>query len=247
METNEIRETLRQMLLLLGGHGVPVGAGGSGMRACQCGHDPVDHHGIDPVVGCTRRGCDCDHTCTEAQGWADVGDLHEIDWNDGIADLRPRTGNVGPDNREGVGTGADEGATGQDTGTAWVTRSTDCPEAPAQAHPLAAELVCINPRDTSARRPCACGIALTGVETEHGSERAVIAHAAYPDECRVLPSDASLSDGECETCPTCGTLAAARADPDRGEAVVAVRNCVTCSGRGVWMDEPCGDCARRNA
>jgi hypothetical protein len=36
-----------------------------------------------------------------------------------------------------VGTGAGEGATGQDTGTAWVTRSTDCPEAPAQAHPLA--------------------------------------------------------------------------------------------------------------
>lgn len=36
---------------------------------------------------------------------------------------------------EGVGTGADEGATGQDTGTAWVTRSTGCPEAPAQAHP----------------------------------------------------------------------------------------------------------------
>jgi len=39
--------------------------------------------------------------------------------------------------REGVGTGAGEGATGQDTGTAWVTRSVDCPEAPAQAHPLA--------------------------------------------------------------------------------------------------------------
>jgi len=40
-------------------------------------------------------------------------------------------------NRGGVGTGAGEGATGQDTGTAWVTRSVDCPEAPAQAHPLA--------------------------------------------------------------------------------------------------------------
>ncbi|MGB4345786.1 MAG: hypothetical protein WBJ21_05250, partial [Burkholderiaceae bacterium] len=37
---------------------------------------------------------------------------------------------------EGVGTGADEGAAGQDTGTAWVTRSADCPEAPAQARPL---------------------------------------------------------------------------------------------------------------
>lgn len=35
----------------------------------------------------------------------------------------------------GVGTGAGEGATGRDTGTAWVTRSKDCPEAPAQAHP----------------------------------------------------------------------------------------------------------------
>ena len=33
-----------------------------------------------------------------------------------------------------VGTDAGEGATVQDTGTAWVTRSTDCPEAPAQAH-----------------------------------------------------------------------------------------------------------------
>lgn len=42
-----------------------------------------------------------------------------------------------PTDREGVGTGAGEGATGQDTGTAWVTRSADCPEAPAQAHPLA--------------------------------------------------------------------------------------------------------------
>ncbi|GEP33867.1 hypothetical protein NSZ01_16350 [Nocardioides szechwanensis] len=30
-----------------------------------------------------------------------------------------------PEDREGVGTGAGEGATGQDTGTAWVTRSTD--------------------------------------------------------------------------------------------------------------------------
>lgn len=38
---------------------------------------------------------------------------------------------------EGVGTGADEGAPGQGTGSAWVTRSADCPEAPAQAHPLA--------------------------------------------------------------------------------------------------------------
>jgi hypothetical protein len=35
-----------------------------------------------------------------------------------------------------VGTGAGDGATGQDTGTAWVNRSTDCPEAPAQAHLL---------------------------------------------------------------------------------------------------------------
>lgn len=38
---------------------------------------------------------------------------------------------------EGVGTGAGEGAPRQDTGSAWVTRSADCPEAPAQAHPLA--------------------------------------------------------------------------------------------------------------
>jgi hypothetical protein len=37
---------------------------------------------------------------------------------------------------EGVGTGAGDGATGQVTGAAWVNRSTDCPEAPAQAHPL---------------------------------------------------------------------------------------------------------------
>lgn len=38
---------------------------------------------------------------------------------------------------EGVGTGAGEGAPRQDPGSAWVTRSADCPEAPAQAHPLA--------------------------------------------------------------------------------------------------------------
>jgi len=37
---------------------------------------------------------------------------------------------------EGVGTGAGEGAPRQDTGSAWVTRSEDCPEAPAQAHSL---------------------------------------------------------------------------------------------------------------
>ena len=38
-----------------------------------------------------------------------------------------------------VGTGAGEGAPRQDTGSAWVTRSADCPEAPAQAHLPAAE------------------------------------------------------------------------------------------------------------
>lgn len=38
------------------------------------------------------------------------------------------------ESRGEVGTGAGEGATGQDTGAAWVTRSGDCPEAPAQAH-----------------------------------------------------------------------------------------------------------------
>lgn len=145
------------------------------MRACQCGHDPVDHHGTDPMVGCTRPGCDCDHTCTEAQGWADVGELHEIDFTDSVSDLPMRSGNVGAASREST---------------------------------------------VSIARPCACGIALTGTETEHGSARTVIAHVAYPDECRVLPPDASLSDGEYETCPTCGTLAAVRAahpDPDRGE------------------------------
>ena len=44
-----------------------------------------------------------------------------------------------PPRPEGVGTGAGEGAPRQDTGSAWVTRSADCPEAPAQAHPLAAD------------------------------------------------------------------------------------------------------------
>ena len=48
-----------------------------------------------------------------------------------------------------VGTGAGEGATGQDTGTAWVTRSEDCPEAPAQAHLSAA--------DDSDAALCPCG------------------------------------------------------------------------------------------
>lgn len=47
---------------------------------------------------------------------------------------------------EGVGTGAGEGATGQDTGTAWVTRSADCPEAPAQAHPLGPDVAEHDPR-----------------------------------------------------------------------------------------------------
>jgi len=44
-----------------------------------------------------------------------------------------------PPRPEGVGTGAGEGAPRQDTGSARVTRSADCPEAPAQAHPLAAD------------------------------------------------------------------------------------------------------------
>jgi hypothetical protein len=57
-----------------------------------------------------------------------------------------------------VGTGAGEGATGQDTGTAWVTRSVDCPEAPAQAHPLAATdlpgVACFDHRWVGVVRDC---------------------------------------------------------------------------------------------
>lgn len=53
-----------------------------------------------------------------------------------------------------VGTGAGEGATGQDTGTAWVTRSEDCPEAPAQAHLPAGEVAC--PRCGGSMRFCEC-------------------------------------------------------------------------------------------
>jgi hypothetical protein len=57
-----------------------------------------------------------------------------------------------------VGTGAGEGATGQDTGTAWVTRSTDCPEAPAQAHlPAATDLqgvACFHHREVGVVRDC---------------------------------------------------------------------------------------------
>lgn len=36
--------------------------------------------------------------------------------------------------RDTVGTGAGEASTGQDAGSDGVTRSMDCPEAPAQAH-----------------------------------------------------------------------------------------------------------------
>lgn len=62
--------------------------------------------------------------------------MHEHEW----ADLDPHglvvTCVFSPaETVEGVGTGAGEGAPRQDTGSAWVTRSADCPEAPAQAHP----------------------------------------------------------------------------------------------------------------
>ena len=47
---------------------------------------------------------------------------------------------------EGVGTGAGEGMPRQDTGSAWVTRSADCPEAPAQAHFQAASRIATDAR-----------------------------------------------------------------------------------------------------
>ena len=31
------------------------------------------------------------------------------------------------------------------------------------------------------------------------------------------------------------------------EQALADDECATCSGRGVWMDEPCGDCAEATA
>ena len=55
---------------------------------------------------------------------------------------------------EGVGTGAGEGAPRQDTASAWVTRSTDCPEAPAQAHPLVGRL---SEAEKDALRGASCG------------------------------------------------------------------------------------------
>lgn len=62
---------------------------------------------------------------------------------------------------EGVGTGAGEGATGQDAGTAWVTRSEDCPEAPAQAHPLGPDgFTPLAPASTCST--CGCGVAGDG-------------------------------------------------------------------------------------
>lgn len=64
-------------------------------------------------------------------------------------------------NSEGVGTGAGEGATGQDIGTAWVTRSADCPEAPAQAHPLGPDgFTPLAPASTCST--CGCGVAGDG-------------------------------------------------------------------------------------
>lgn len=83
----------------------------------------------DPTAGEHRRasnGPDALDTCTGC-------DWESWDTAPSFAD-HPGAGD--PKNSEGVGTGAGEGATGQDTGTAWVTRSADCPEAPAQAHPL---------------------------------------------------------------------------------------------------------------
>ena len=70
------------------------------------------------------------------EGMADALVVAGRDVNDLIAKHRKADHH---ETREEVGTGAGEVAPRQDTGSAWVTRSADCPEAPAQAHPLATD------------------------------------------------------------------------------------------------------------
>lgn len=72
--------------------------------------------------------------------YANPGSGRDIDKAQAVADCAEELRVLLPDDtkdREGVGTGAGGGATGQDTGTAWDTRSTGCPEDRAQAHLLA--------------------------------------------------------------------------------------------------------------
>lgn len=101
------------------------------------------------VQTCTQLGChdgrylSRDHLCVCAEiAWADttaalevLARLSERSTNGRLRDSIAAVRSALWDGLDGeVGTGAGEGATGQDTGTARVTRSVDCPEAPAQAH-----------------------------------------------------------------------------------------------------------------
>lgn len=64
------------------------------------------------------------------------------------------------------------------------------------------------------RKPCSCGIASAGAETVHGGE--VIAHVAYPDDCKVkTEKDRCCCDpegpclgvpGESDACGACLVL-----------------------------------------
>lgn len=100
---------------------------------------------------------------------------------------------------EGVGTGAGEGATGQDTGTARVTRSEDCPEAPAQAHPLGPDgFTPLAPESVeNARRAEQAERRAEDAEAEVERLRDVLAEVrrAFDLQCPPMPADQYVDRG----------------------------------------------------
>jgi len=50
------------------------------VTTCDCGHEPIDHHGVDPDDGClgvashSLPPCPCRLTCGEAEAVANAGD-----------------------------------------------------------------------------------------------------------------------------------------------------------------------------
>lgn len=210
-------------------------------------------------------GCDCTELCSmgpTCPGGMLAGLPDSGCWR------TPATPKIGGE----VGTGADEGATGQDTGTAWVTRSTDCPEAPAQAHLpghdvgadvalTEAELIAlgfqtpgsggllqerieriiavrVGAAKAESLREFATSALPAGGAVARPAPGATLGHAPYVDDGGTYcgwATDREVINGCGEAWP-CSTVRSPRAGTPT--------ECVTCSGRGAWMDEPCGDCAR---
>jgi hypothetical protein len=139
-------------------------------HVCQCADEAYDRlHGVDGHTqadrGVALPGFATDRLFDQRDDAIERARRYRLAWlsaqrraNRGWLNYHAAIGILDATDREGVGTGAGEDATGQDTGTAWVTRSVDCPEAPAQAHPLAATdlpgVACFDHRWVGVVRDC---------------------------------------------------------------------------------------------